>query len=96
MDFSRRMIRPEVEGSTQQTLTAQRKEDEREGIQMRNNRDYNEDFFCKVNGIDVYCRDARQNMECNWSNDYPWENRDAVEIYMSRRGFRVESLLFSY
>ena len=32
MDFDRRMIRPEVEGSTQQTLTAQRKEDEREGI----------------------------------------------------------------
>ena len=31
MDFDRRMIRPEVEGSTQQTLTAQRKEDEREG-----------------------------------------------------------------
>ena len=63
---------------------------------MRNNREYREDFFCDVNGIDVYCRDARQNMECNWTNDYPWENRDAVEIFMSRRGFRVESLLFSY
>ena len=96
MDFCRRMIAPEVEGSTQQTLTAQKTEDEREGTPMKRNKDFWENDPCLVFGVDTFCRDDRTSSENNWSDDYSWDNHDAIESFMSRRGFRVEALLHAY
>jgi len=63
---------------------------------MKRNRDFYECDSYLVSEVDQYCRDARESMESNWTNDYPWDSRDAVENYMSRHGFRVEALLFAY
>lgn len=96
MDFGRRMIAPEVEGSIQQTLTAQKTEDEREGIPMKRNKDFWENDSYLVFSVNTFCRDDRTSSENNWSDDYSWDNHDAIESFMSRRGFRVEALLRAY
>jgi len=63
---------------------------------MKNIYDYNQNFDYEVSGIDLFCRDSYTNMESNWSDDYSWDKQEVVETYMSRRNFRVESLLFAY
>ncbi len=63
---------------------------------MKRNRDFWENDSYLVFGVDTFCRDDRMAMENNWTDDYSWDNHEAVESFMSRHGFRVEALIHAY